>query len=194
MRKGSGRDVWLVRHGETAWARAGRHTSITEVPLTPTGEAQARALRERLAATSFTLVLTSPRSRARETASLAGFPDAVVDDDLAEWAYGDYEGLTTIQIHERDPDWIIWARGGPGGESPAEVTSRLDRLIGRLRATSGPVLCFGHGHAFRALGARWIGQPVDLGASLALDPGATCILGTDRGVAQLEVWNLPPDD
>lgn len=194
MATGRTLDVWLVRHGETQWARDGRHTSTTDVPLTPLGEAQARALRERLAQESFALVLTSPRIRARRTAELAGVPDAVVEDDLAEWAYGDYEGLTSARIHETDPDWTIWTHGGPGGESPDDMTRRLDRLIERIRATDGPVLCFGHGHAFRALGARWIGQPVALGASLALDPGATCVLGTDRGVAQLCAWNIPADE
>jgi probable phosphoglycerate mutase len=120
---------------------------------------------------------------------LAGYADAEVTEDLAEWAYGDYEGLTSADIGRRDPAWSIWERGGPGGESPADVTVRLDRLIERLRATRGPVLCFGHGHAFRALGARWVGQPVGLGASLALEPGAICILGTDRGMSQLMLWN-----
>lgn len=191
MGKGSTRDVWLVRHGETAWARDGRHTSTTDVPLAARGEAQARALRDRLAGTPFTLVLTSPRIRARHTAELAGFPDAVVDEDLVEWAYGDYEGLTSARIHAADPEWTVWSRGGPGGESPLDVANRLDRLIGRLQATHGPVLCFGHGHAFRALGARWVGQPVAFGATLALDPGSTCVLGTDRGVRQLAAWNLP---
>jgi probable phosphoglycerate mutase len=186
--------VWLVRHGETVWARDGRHTSTTDVRLTATGESQARGLHGRLAGIPFTLVLTSPRARARDTASLAGFPDAVVDEDLAEWVYGDYEGLTTAQIHEREPDWTIWERGGPDGESVAEIETRIDRVVARLRDVDGPVLCFGHGHAFRALGARWIGLPVAHGASLALDPAATSVLGTDRGVAQLAAWNLRPGD
>lgn len=192
MGAGTTRDVWLVRHGETEWARDGRHTSTTEVPLTPVGDTQARALRASLATVSFELVLTSPRIRARRTAELAGHPDAVVDEDLAEWAYGDYEGLTTARIHERDPAWTIWEHGGPGGESPADVTLRLARLIDRLRATRGPVLCFGHGHALRALGMRWIDQPIRLGAVLALDPAGVSVLGSDRGVWQLSAWNLPP--
>lgn len=194
MGKVSTRDVWLVRHGATEWAMRGRHTSVTDVPLTATGEAQARGLRGRLTPGAFALVLTSPRVRARDTAALAGFPDAVVDEDLAEWAYGDYEGLTSAQIGRRERDWTIWARGGPGGESPDDITHRLDRVIARLRSGPRPVLCFGHGHAFRALGARWIGQPVALGAALALDPGGMCILGSDRGVPQLTAWNLPAAD
>ena len=191
MGKGSTRDIWLVRHGETEWARNGRHTSVTDIALTEAGEAEARALRERLASVPFKVVLSSPRIRARRTAELAGYPDAEVTDDLVEWAYGDYEGLTTAEIQRRDPGWTIWERGGPSGESPVDVTARLDRLIARLHAAPGPILCFGHGHAFRALGARWIGRPVGLGASLALDPGATCILGTDRRAPQIAAWNLP---
>jgi broad specificity phosphatase PhoE len=192
MGAGSTRDVWLVRHGETEWARTGRHTSVTEVALTEVGEADARSLRDALGRQRVVAVFTSPRRRARATAALAGFPDAVVDDDLAEWAYGTYEGLTSAAIHARDPGWTIWERGAPGGESPAAVVERLDRLIARLRGVRGPVLCFGHGHAFRVMGVRWIGQPVRLGASLTLDPGGTCILGTDRGVPQLTAWNIPP--
>jgi broad specificity phosphatase PhoE len=185
-------EVWLVRHGETAWARDGRHTSITDVPLTAVGEADARALRTRLGRDHFELVLTSPRRRARETAALAGFPDAIVDEDLSEWRYGAYEGLTTEQIRARDPGWTIWTRGGPDGETPVDVTRRLDRLIDRLRREAGPVLCVGHGHALRALGARWIGQPIGLGGSLALEPAGMCILGADRDIPQLMRWNMTP--
>lgn len=186
--------AWLVRHGETEWARTGRHTSVTDVPLTAAGEADARALAPLLGRERFGRVLTSPRRRARETAALAGFPDATVDEDLQEWRYGAYEGLTTEQIRARDPGWTIWARGAPGGESPEAIAARLDRLIERLRQGPGPVLCVGHGHALRALGARWIGEPVSLGAALALEPAGVCVLAYDRGVPQLTHWNLSPED
>ncbi|MBX3029263.1 MAG: histidine phosphatase family protein [Chloroflexi bacterium] len=185
--------IWLLRHGETTWARDGRHTSVSEIPLTDMGEAAARVLAPLLARQAFRTVLTSPRVRARATARLAGFPDAAVDEDLAEWAYGDYEGLTGAEIQARDPGWTIWERGAPGGESPAEVTARLDRLIERLVTLPGPVLCVGHGHCFRALGARWIGAPVTLGASLALGTTGLSILGVDRGERQLTTWNATPD-
>ncbi|MET0929207.1 MAG: histidine phosphatase family protein, partial [Aeromicrobium sp.] len=126
--------LWLVRHGETEWSRSGQHTSVTDLPLTAAGEDGARTLVPELAAGGFVQVLTSPRRRARRTAELAGFPGAQVDEDLAEWAYGDYEGLTTPQIHETDPDWTIWTHPSPRGETAADVARRLDRVVARARA------------------------------------------------------------
>ncbi len=149
-------------------------------------------LAARLAAQQFDLVLTSPRLRARRTATLAGFPDAIVEPDLAEWDYGAYEGLTTPQIHQSVPDWTVWTHGGLGGESPAEVTLRLDRVIGRVRDTGGRVLCFSHGHALRALAARWMGQPITLGRSFALDTATVSLLGYDRGTPVVVRWNSEP--
>jgi broad specificity phosphatase PhoE len=182
-------ELWLVRHGETEWSRDARHTSITDLPLLPEGEQAARGLASRLASHSFDLVLTSPRARARRTAELAGYPGATVDDDLAEWAYGAYEGLTTAQIHESAPDWTIWTHGGLHGESVLDMTTRLDRVIRRVRDHGGRVLCFGHGHSLRALAARWIDQPVALGRSLALDTATISTLGYDREVPAIIHWN-----
>ena len=128
MSSGTHRELWIVRHGETEWSRDGRHTSTTDLPLTDAGEEAARSLAPRLADVSFDLVLTSPRQRARRTAELAGFPDAEVDDDLAEWAYGDYEGITTDEIRQTVPGWSVWTHPSPGGETADEVSARLDRV------------------------------------------------------------------
>src|SRR5881409_3726014 len=141
--RGPADELWIVRHGETEWSAAGRHTSTTDVPLTPAGEEAARAVGERLAGTAFDLVLTSPRQRARRTAELAGFPDAHVEDDLAEWAYGDYEGVTTATIRTSVPGWTVWTDPCPGGESAAAVGRRLDRVVAKVRARGGRVLVFG---------------------------------------------------
>jgi probable phosphoglycerate mutase len=189
MGAGSVRDVWLVRHGQTEWSRSGRHTSVTDVALTEAGEDEARALRGRLASERFALVLTSPRLRARRTAELAGFPDAQVDDDLAEWDYGELEGLTSDQIRQRIPDWTVWAQGGPGGEGVLEVAARIDRLVARLREVEGQVLCFGHGHALRVLGVRWLAEPVSLGGALALDTASVSVLGWEHGRPAIIHWN-----
>ncbi len=185
----SATEVWLVRHGETEWSRDARHTSVTDLPLLPEGERAARALAPRLGGQVFDLVLTSPRTRARRTAELAGFPDAAIDADLAEWAYGAYEGLTTTQIQTWVPGWTIWTHGGLHGESVGDITTRLDRFISGLRLHAGRILCFGHGHALRALAARWIDQPVALGGSLDLDTATISVLGDDRGAPVVMRWN-----
>src|SRR4051795_4100426 len=140
-------ELWLVRHGETEWSRDGRHTSTTELDLTDKGVEVACTLKDRLAGTPFDLVLTSPRHRARRTAELAGFADAEMDDDLVEWDYGDYEGITTAEIRETVPDWTIWTHPTPNGETAADVTTRLDRVVARIRAHGGRALVFGHGHS-----------------------------------------------
>jgi len=182
-------DLYLVRHGATEWSIAGRHTGTTDLPLLPEGEDTARALAARLRGADFGLVLTSPRQRARRTAELAGFPDAVVDDDLAEWDYGDYEGVTTEEIREKDPDWTIWSGVTPGGETPEQVGARLDRVIDRVRATDGHTLVFGHGHALRALAARWLGLPVAEGRLLKLDTATLSVLGFEREQPVVLHWN-----
>jgi len=181
--------LFLVRHGETEWSAAGRHTSVTDLPLTAAGEQAARALTGRLATLDVGTVLTSPRLRARRTAELAGFAGAEVDDDLVEWDYGDYEGLTTAQIRETVPGWTVWTHPTPGGESAEQVTARLDRVVARVRAAARPVLVFAHAHALRALAARWLGLDVAEGRHFALDTTTLSVLGDDRGAPVIERWN-----
>jgi probable phosphoglycerate mutase len=182
-------ELWIVRHGETEWSRDGRHTSTTDLPLTPAGEDVALAVGERLADVRFDLVLTSPRQRARRTAELAGFPDAHVDDDLAEWAYGDYEGVTTATIRETVPGWTVWTHPCPGGETAEQVGDRVDRVIAKVRAQGGRVLVLGHGHASRALGARWPGQTVADGRLYRLDTATVSVLGYEHESAVMARWN-----
>lgn len=183
-------EVWLVRHGETEWSRDGRHTSTTDLPLTDEGRAVASRLRERLGQEEFSLVLTSPRERARETARLAGHPDAEIDDDLVEWDYGDLEGLTTEQIRQSYPGWTIWQGPVPDGESARQVTVRLDRVVARCRAATGRVLLFGHGHCLRALSARWLELPVAEGRHLRLDTATVSVLGFERDTPVVVRWNV----
>jgi probable phosphoglycerate mutase len=182
-------ELWIVRHGETEWSAAGRHTSTTDLPLTPEGEEVARALGERLADVRFDLVLTSPRQRARRTAELAGFPDAHVEDDLAEWAYGDYEGLTSAQIRVADPDWTIWSRPCPGGESAESVSTRADHVLAAVRSGGQRALIFGHGHFLRALTARWLGASVGYGRWFRLDPSTISVLGHEHRDPVILRWN-----
>ncbi len=186
MSRGS---VWLVRHGETDWSRRRLHTSVTDVPLTDVGVAAARELGEKLAGRSFSLVLTSPRLRARRTAELAGFPDAIADNDLAEWEYGAYEGLSTVEIRRTVPGWTIWSHTAPGGETAEQVRDRVDRVIARVRAMEGDSLLFGHAHSLRALAARWLGEDVAEGRLYRLDTGTLSALGFERETPVIERWN-----
>lgn len=181
--------VWLVRHGETAWSRDRLHTSITDVPLTEAGVDAARRVGARLVGRTFSLVLTSPRLRARQSAELAGYPEAKVDDDLAEWDYGSYEGISTAQIRETDPDWTIWSHPAPGGETADEVCERVDRVIQRARSVGGDALLFGHAHCLRALTARWLGRPVTDGRLYRLDTGSLSVLGYERETPVIVHWN-----
>lgn len=181
--------LWLVRHGETAWSRDRLHTSVTDVPLTPAGVEAARALGTRLVGRVFSLVLTSPRSRARRSAELAGFPDALVDEDLAEWNYGRYEGVSTAQIRETDPGWTVWSQPAPGGETEDQVGDRVDRVIARCGAVDGDVLLFGHAHCLRALTARWLGQPVVDGRLYRLDTASLSVLAYERETPVIVHWN-----
>jgi broad specificity phosphatase PhoE len=183
-------ELWLVRHGETEWSRTGRHTSVTDLELTPGGEQVAGLLARPLAEQRFGAVLTSPRRRARRTAELAGFADAEPDDDLAEWAYGDYEGLTTPQIHESDPGWSIWTGTTPRGETADEVAARLDRVVARARAHGGHTLVFAHGHSLRVLAARWLGLDAADGRIFELDTATISVLGDDRGTPVVRRWNV----
>ncbi|QGG40541.1 histidine phosphatase family protein [Aeromicrobium yanjiei] len=184
--------LWLVRHGETEWSLSGQHTSTTDLPMTASGEAGARTLAPLLAELDFAQVLTSPRQRARRTAELAGFPDAEPDEDLVEWSYGDYEGLTTPQIQESVPGWSIWSHPSPGGETAAEVSERLDRVVARARAAEGKTLVFAHGHSLRALAARWLEVDVAEGRHFALDTSTISVLGVDRGTPVVRRWNVQP--
>jgi probable phosphoglycerate mutase len=182
-------DVWLVRHGATEWSVSGRHTSTTDLPLVAAGEDAARSLAPRLAGTSFALVLTSPRERARRTAELAGFAKAEVDEDLAEWAYGSYEGITTDEIRTSVPGWTVWTHPCPGGETAGQVSERLDRVVARCRAAEGDALLFGHAHSLRALTARWLELPVSEGRRLRLDTGTISRLGYEREEPVVLTWN-----
>ena len=182
----------VVRHGQTEWSEDGRHTGRTDVALEERGREQARALAGPLGAVGFTLVLTSPLSRASETCVLAGFADrAEPTDDLLEWDYGDFEGRTTSEIREERPGWTLWADGVPGGETAADGGRRADRVIERARAAGGDTLCFAHGHVLRVLASRWIGLPPMGGRMLVLDACALGVLGWEREVPVIERWNEP---
>ena len=185
-------NLFAIRHGETAWSLSGRHTGTTNIPLTESGRRLAERMRPVLAKNAFALVLCSPMQRARETCELAGLGDpAVVDDDLVEWNYGEYEGLTPKQIHETAQGWLIFRDGCPGGESPEQVGARADRVIARARATDGDVALFAHGHVLRVLAARWIGLPAASGQHFLLDTGTLCVLGYYRDIPAVRVWNGP---
>ena len=187
-------DVWLIRHGETEWSRSGRHTGLTDLSLTETGRRAARALAPVLARESFALVLTSPLKRAQETAELAGLGHrARVDPDLLEWNYGEYEGLTAAEIHERTPAWLIFSDGAPGGERPDDVSRRVDRVIARARGATGNVALFAHGHLLRSLAARWLGCAVAAGRHFLLDTGTVNVLSYYRDAPAIKRWNAPVD-
>ena len=184
------RQLWLVRHGETEWARLGRHTGRTDIPLNERGRKQAVGLGERLHGHSFALVLTSPLARAADTARLGGFGDvAVVDDDLREWDYGDIEGMRTDEIRERHPGWTIWRGPWSGGETIDDVAARADRVLALVRDVDGDVLMFSHGHLLRVLAARWLGLGPAAGAMLALSTATISQLGWEREAHVIERWN-----
>ena len=186
-------DVYLIRHGETGWSATLRHTSYTDVGLTAAGERQAAALATALAGHRFAAVLASPRQRALRTAELAGLVVTDVDDRLAEWNYGEYEGITTADIRQHRPDWVLWTDGAPGGESPAQVGARLDGVLDRVRPllAGGDVALVAHGHALRVLGARWIGLPPSAGGLLRLDTATLSVLGFEHDRPVLNRWNAP---
>ncbi|UQX89817.1 histidine phosphatase family protein [Jatrophihabitans telluris] len=187
----------LVRHGETEWSKSGQHTGRTDIPLTPAGEAQARAagsvLQHLLDGRAPVLVISSPRRRALRTAELAGFPAQRITEDVAEWDYGDFEGLTTPQIQHERPGWSIWQGPVPGGEDAAAVTARLDRVLASVSSlrSEGPVVVFSHGHASRCLAARWLGEPVTDGRQYWLGTGAVSSLGYEHGRPVILHWNIP---
>jgi broad specificity phosphatase PhoE len=185
-------ELLLARHGETEWSLNGRHTGTTDIPLTENGRRRARNLAPRLAGRSFALVLTSPMQRAVDTCKLAGLGEqAQVRDDLHEWDYGDYEGITTAEIQERNPVWTLWRDGCPNGETAADTGVRADRLIAEARAADGDVIFFGHGHMLRVVGARWVDLSPEDGGLLGLGTGALCTLGYEHDLPILVHWNEP---
>ncbi len=183
----------LARHAETEWTISHRHTGRSDIPLTDQGRRAARELAGTLARHTFDLVLTSPLLRARETCELAGFgAQAHKDDDLMEWDYGDYEGLTRAEIETRQPGWNLWRDGCPGGEQAAAVAARADRVIAAAVTAPGPVAIFSHGHMLRVLGSRWAGLGPEQGERLGLSPGAICLLGHEHGTRIIGAWNQVP--
>jgi broad specificity phosphatase PhoE len=184
--------VYLARHGETAWTLSGQHTGVTDLPLTEHGERNALALRERLRGRPFARVWTSPLQRARRTCELAGFgAEAQVDPDLLEWNYGDYEGLTTAQVHALRPDWELFRDGCPGGESPGQIAERARRVVSRVRAVQADVLLFSSGHFLRALAAQWLGTDCAVGRYLLLSTASLSVLGYEHDLSEpgIVLWN-----
>jgi broad specificity phosphatase PhoE len=182
--------VFIARHGATEWSISGQHTSATDLPLLDQGREQAAAMVGKLAGVEFELVLCSPLLRARQTCELAGFADrAEIVDDLVEWQYGDYEGLTTPEIRETNPSWDLWRDGCPGGETPAEIGARVARVLERFAAIDGIGLAFAHGHVLRVLTARWLEMDVAAGARFKLEAGTVSVLGYERETAVLERWS-----
>jgi len=185
--------VYLMRHGETAWSLSGQHTGRTDIPLTEQGEQDARKLVERLSTVKFSRVFTSPLQRARRTCELAGLGEvAEIEPDLAEWDYGDYEGHLPVEIRKARPDWNVFRNGCPGGDSPAQVSERADRVIARLRTLEGNIAIFSHGHFGRSLAARWIGLQIRQAQHLLLSTASVSILGYEHNVAEVPaivLWN-----
>jgi probable phosphoglycerate mutase len=183
--------LFIVRHGETEWSASGQHTSHTDLPLTEAGCQQARVLRDKLAGETFSLVLCSPMRRARQTAQLAGFGEGLeLCQDLHEWDYGEYEGLTTPQIRAENPSWNLWRDGCPGGERPEQVGERLDRVLTQLREVEGDALACAHGHSLRVLTARWLEMEVAAGARFKLAAAAMGVLGHERQTTVIERWSV----
>lgn len=192
--------LWLLRHGETEWSRSGQYTGLTDLPLTPHGEEQALAARPALAGTDFDLVLSSPSQRARRTAELAGFPDAVVEPLAHEWDYGDYEGVNSAEVRRQRPGYLIWEDGVPGGETIEQVAARAEAVIARILApqTEGPLagsvvqnaLVVSHGHFSRVLTARWLQFPATEGRHFVLGTAKVCTLGWDKQTPAIEQWGL----
>ena len=183
-------ELWLIRHGETEWSASGKHTSRSDVLLTARGQRSAQAIGRYLAGRQFSMVLTSPRQRAQETCNIAGYSmRAVIDENLAEWDYGNYEGRTTAEIRSEQADWSIWSAPVPGGESIERVAKRAESVIDRAEAIGGSVALFSHAHLLRILAATWIGLPARSGSLFALGTGSVSVLGFEREVRVIETWN-----
>ena len=186
-------EIWLIRHGETAWSLSGAHTGRTDIPLTAAGDRQAEAIGRYLAGRPFALVLTSPLQRAHETCRLAGYSGvARMDPDLREWDYGAYEGRTSAQIQESVPDWTIWTSPVPQGETIQQVAARASRVIERATVAAGDVALFAHGHLLRILTACWLGLPPDAGRLFALGTASIGVLGYERETRVIARWNVLP--
>ncbi|HMD31549.1 MAG TPA: histidine phosphatase family protein [Candidatus Acidoferrales bacterium] len=185
--------VYLARHGETAWTLSGQHTGRTDLPLTDHGEQNALALGERLKGMTFAKVWTSPLQRARKTCELAGFGGrAEVDQDLLEWDYGKYEGVTSADIRKENPDWDLFTQGCPGGESPAQISARADHVVSRVRAAGGNVLLFSSGHILRVVAGRWAGkEPTDMSRYLILSTASLSELSYEGHLSRpgIKLWN-----
>lgn len=184
-------EIWLARHGETEWSVSGQHTGRTDIPLTPRGEEQARALGAALVDHPFAVVYSSPLRRALDSARLAGFDDVLVDPLLQEQDYGEYEGITTADIRRERPNWDLWRDGCPGGEDAEAVAARADRFLSVLPGAGGDVLIFGHSHMLRVLAARHLGLDPREGRHLVLDTGTLSVLGMEHEWPALRAWNLP---
>lgn len=185
-------EIYLARHGETAWAISGQHTGLTDIPLTERGERNAVSLGDRLVGATFNEVITSPLVRASKTCELAGYgAKARVDLDLVEWDYGDYEGRKTVDIHQENPDWFLFRDGCPGGESVAAVEARADRVVAHLRGVNGRVLLFSHGHFCRVLAARWLGLPTGEARMFILGTASLSILSYEHNKNEpvIKLWN-----
>jgi broad specificity phosphatase PhoE len=185
-------EIYLVRHGETEWSLSGRHTGRSDIPLTGKGEEAARGVANRLHGQSFAAVWSSPSQRAMNTCALAGFGSGrIVKDDLAEWDYGAYEGLTSKQIHAQCPDWQLFRDGCPDGEAAADAGARADRIIGEIREANARVLVFSSSHFLRVLGARWLNLPPENGASFVLDTTSISVLGYEHDLSEpvIRKWN-----
>jgi broad specificity phosphatase PhoE len=182
--------LWLIRHGETAWSLSGAHTSTTDIPLTDRGRERARKIHDYLQGKTFSMVLTSPLQRAQETCRIAGFGDvAQIDDDLTEWNYGAYEGRTTQEIQKEIPGWSVWKNPIINGESMDQVAVRANRVIARAAANGGHVALFAHAHILRILAACWIQSPPVMGSRLALGTGSVSTLGFEHGTRVILTWN-----
>lgn len=184
------KEIWLVRHGETAWSAAWRHTGRTDIPLTEAGRLQAEALKQRLADRTFSLALSSPLARAAETCRIAGYAgSAQYPDDLMEWDYGQYEGRTTADIRKEVVGWTIWTGNPPGGETVTQVARRADNIVKVVNAVAGDVVIFAHGHMLRVLAACWLGLSPDAGRLLSLSTASLSILGYERENEVIIMWN-----
>ena len=184
--------IYLIRHGETEWAKSGRHTGRTDIPLTDAGRVQAGFLLPIFDDVKFARILSSPLQRALETAKLAGLSSQVeLEKDLLEWDYGGYEGLTTKQIRERAPGWSVWTHSCPNGETIEQVSQRADRVVAMLRSIEGNVAIFSHGHFLRLLVCRWIGLPADHGSCFLLGTSTLSILEYENELPVIKTWNGP---